>query len=396
MPDIRRASPMLIRMSAVVLIAATAGACSSLPDWLGGDSSPAAQPAPTADSAGAASDTGSQGRTVAEASDRYPALADTPSKAPPTTSSDEQKQVANALMADRSQAQYSAEALQAGKEPAAAPPSPASAEANVPIPPPSTPDRASAAANAPTPPPANPAAATRTASLEPTGHAPMPGTLPVEGESPPAAAQVALMNQAVSAAPMPPPAVAPAPANPTPVRQAPPAVASAAAPAVASDDAALGFQPSHAPPLDPAVAQLMGNPAPTRHLRIASVSAPSAPAPAPSYVQSGGTPAAVVPFPTNTIALDANGIAQVQSAVAAWRAKGGQAYIRVVGHSASGAPNLPADRQMTQSLERSQACATAVARELIKQGVPANRVLVDASASLSEGEQRRAEIFLQG
>src|SRR3954454_14289850 len=80
MPDIHRASPMLIRMSAVVLIAATAGACSSLPDWLGGDSSSAAQPAPTADSAGAASDTGSQGRTVAEASDRYPALADTPSK----------------------------------------------------------------------------------------------------------------------------------------------------------------------------------------------------------------------------------------------------------------------------------------------------------------------------
>jgi outer membrane protein OmpA-like peptidoglycan-associated protein len=117
---------------------------------------------------------------------------------------------------------------------------------------------------------------------------------------------------------------------------------------------------------------------------------------APPYAQSSGTPAAVVAFPTNTIALDANGIAQVQSAVAAWRAKGGQTYIRVVGHSASGAPNLSADRQMAQSLERSQACATAVARELIKQGVPANRVLVDASASLSEGEQRRAEIFLQG
>jgi outer membrane protein OmpA-like peptidoglycan-associated protein len=100
-------------------------------------------------------------------------------------------------------------------------------------------------------------------------------------------------------------------------------------------------------------------------------------------------------FPTNTIGLDANGVSQVQAAVAAWRAKGAQGYVRVVGHSASGAPNLSADRQMAQSLERSQACATAVARELIKEGVPANRVLVDASATLSQGEQRRAEIFLQ-
>jgi outer membrane protein OmpA-like peptidoglycan-associated protein len=88
-------------------------------------------------------------------------------------------------------------------------------------------------------------------------------------------------------------------------------------------------------------------------------------------------------------------MAQVQSAIAAWRAKGGQGYVRIVGHAASGAPKLPADRRMTQSLERSQACATAVARELIKQGVPADRVLVDATASLSDGEQRRAEIFLQ-
>jgi outer membrane protein OmpA-like peptidoglycan-associated protein len=103
----------------------------------------------------------------------------------------------------------------------------------------------------------------------------------------------------------------------------------------------------------------------------------------------------VVQFSANTIALDPNGVAQVQAAVAAYKAAGGQGYVRVVGHSASGAPTLSADKQMTQSLQRSQACATAVARELIKEGVPANRVLVDAAASLSDGEQRRAEIFLQ-
>jgi outer membrane protein OmpA-like peptidoglycan-associated protein len=151
-------------------------------------------------------------------------------------------------------------------------------------------------------------------------------------------------------------------------------------------DATLGFQPSHAPPLDPAVAQMMGAPP---QQRLASVSPARAAAPIPS-----GSPAAVVTFPENSIGLDANGIAQVQAVVAAYRAKGGGGYVRVVGHSPSGAANLPADRQLMQSFERSQACATSVARELIKDGVPANRVLVDATSTLAAGEQRRAEIFL--
>ena len=47
-----------------------------------------------------------------------------------------------------------------------------------------------------------------------------------------------------------------------------------------------------------------------------------------------------------------------------------------------------------RAVERSQALATAVARELIKEGVPPKQVLVDAVAD--EGGERRAEIFLQG
>lgn len=156
-----------------------------------------------------------------------------------------------------------------------------------------------------------------------------------------------------------------------------------------SSDAALGFQPSHAPPLDPGVAQMAGGSAPARNTRLASL-APAAPA-----LNFSSTPAAVVAFPTQTIALDANGIAQVQTAASAFKAKGGNGYVRVIGHSASGAPNLAADKQLMQSFERSQACATAVARELIKQGVPAKRLLVDATSSLATDEQRRAEIFLQ-
>lgn len=154
-----------------------------------------------------------------------------------------------------------------------------------------------------------------------------------------------------------------------------------------SDDAALGFQPSHAPPLDPAVAQMMGAP---RQQQLASVSRTTATAPVSI---PGGAAAAVITFPENSVGLDANGVAQVQAAVAAFKAKGGSGYVRVVGHSASGAPNLPADKQLMQSFERSQACANSVARELIKEGVPANRVLVDATSTLAPGEQRRAEIF---
>jgi outer membrane protein OmpA-like peptidoglycan-associated protein len=154
-----------------------------------------------------------------------------------------------------------------------------------------------------------------------------------------------------------------------------------------TDDAALGFKPSHAPPLDPAVAQMMGAP---HQQRLASVS-PSRSA-APVSIP-GGAPTAVVAFPENSIGLDPNGLAQVQAAVAAFKAKGGSGYVRVVGHSASGAANLPADKQLMQSFERSQACANSVARQLIKDGVPANRVLVDATSTLAPGEQRRAEIF---
>lgn len=155
-----------------------------------------------------------------------------------------------------------------------------------------------------------------------------------------------------------------------------------------TDDAALGFQPSHAPPLDPAVAQMMGVP---QQRRLASVSPTKAMA---AVSIPGGAPAAVVAFPENSVGLDANGIAQVQAAVATFKAKGGNGYVRVVGHSPSGAPNFPADKQLMQSFERSQACATSVARELIKDGVPANRVLVDAASTLEPGEARRAEIFL--
>ena len=198
----------------------------------------------------------------------------------------------------------------------------------------------------------------------------MPGTLPAEAGGPNAQAASTPAATAVGQSPL---------------ASAPLAVPAPAA--AAQNDAAFGFQPSHAPALDPAVAQIAGTAMIQHDQRFASL-APAAPA-----MTFSSTPAAVVSFPAQTLALDEKGIAQVQAAVTAFKAKGG--YVRVVGHSASGAPGLSPDRQLMQSFDRSQACATAVARELIRQGVPASHVLVDAESTLAADEQRRAEIFLQ-
>jgi outer membrane protein OmpA-like peptidoglycan-associated protein len=374
-----RAYKVLFRVSAVTIVAAAASACSSVPDWVDpttwmGDDTAATAPAP--DDQAATDQTSAGGKTVAEASDQYPALADMPDKAPPATSTDEQKQVASGLVADRNQAQYSGEALRGGTEAAAPPPAPASAEAAVPASAanaaPSAADQAGTDTNSN--PDASPAAATQSASAESTAAGPIPGTLPVEGQSTSGApARVASATSAVSTTSMPPP----------------PAATRTAAPAaqMAPSDAALGFQPSHAPPLDPQVAQMVVPAGRARHRELASVN-PAAPVvAAPMYSAASGPPAAVVAFPQASIVLNGDGRAQVQTAVQAFRAKGGQGYVRVVGHAASGAGNR------IQSIERSQALATAVARELIKDGVPARQVLVDAVVD-ADGD-RHADIFLQ-
>ncbi|MBV9570568.1 MAG: hypothetical protein JO056_04925 [Alphaproteobacteria bacterium] len=374
MVELVRTARLIVRGLALASIVAVATGCSSNVDILDPDTwnSPSTdqQSTTAAGAPGTVEGSNSQGKTVAEAGGQYPAVADIPAK-PSATSDDEQKKVANALVADRAQAQYSAEALQAGNEPAAAPPPPAEADAAA--------ADAAAAAGA--------AEGDAQTALPPSGDAPraeasapMPGALPSE----PAAAPT---TQVASAAPPP----ANAPVSPPPAAAAAAkANEPAAAPAVAGDSS-LGFQPSHAPPLDPYVAQMAAGSAP-RGQRLASVNA--VPAATPIAMPSG-PPAATVTFGTNSMALDANGASQVQSALAAYRTRGGQGYVRIVGHAASGAADLPADRQMIQSLQRAQACANAVARELIRQGVPANRVLVDAAGSLAQDEQRRAEIFLQ-
>jgi outer membrane protein OmpA-like peptidoglycan-associated protein len=371
-----RASKLVFRLAAALMAASALSACSSVPDWVDPTtwvSSSSDEPDTTATDNPSSDQTGPEGKTVAEASDKYPALADTPDKAPPTTSTDEQKEVSNGLVADRSQAQYSAEALRGGTEAAAAPPPPPGSEPAMP-PPPASESTATASA---TPPPS------QTAAAAPQTSSAMPGTLPSEAPPPPQQ-QVASATAPVTATAAPPaPAAAPPPA-------------ASYGPQMNPSDAALGFQPSHAPPLDPGVAQLI-SPSTRPHGRQVAVLAPAsmsmAPAPIPS---ANGPAAAAVMFTQDATVLTDAARAQVRTAVDAFKAKGGQGYVRVVGHSSAGGKLAP-ERKMVVDLERSQARANAVARELIKQGVPASKVLVEAAGDTRSGAdgERRADIFVQ-
>jgi outer membrane protein OmpA-like peptidoglycan-associated protein len=435
----------LMGVAAVALLAMSASGCSSLPsvpDWVD----------PTTWFSGDEPDNG-----------QTPDLASVPDK-PEAPSADEQQKVAESLAGDRTNATYSAEALRGGTEPAAAPP------ANVEPAQPVEEKVAPKAAAAPAPAPVQVAAVDRSVSQDPDGSAApgtLPATAP---GVPAAVAAATPAAEPVKTAELPQPApvkpakkvkakkpvqvaeIAPAapvthtaPADVAPVTPVAPAAPVAT---VSSSDAALGFQPSSAPPLDPSVSQFVAAPI-VDHYRA---TAPSSAAPvgvasaAPAHkahhpkaatdVAMGGPEqmegkvvanldtlgsapeakapvmanpngaAAVVFFPGDTVALTASGKAQVRSAVAQYKAAGGQGYVRVVGHSSSRTANMPAAKHIEVIFKKSQDRANAVAQELIKAGIPADHVLVEAVGdtdpvyyeSMPKGEDgnRRAEIFLQG
>ena len=217
-----------------------------------------------------------------------------------------------------------------------------------------------------------------------------------------------------------------------------------------TSDAQLGFKPSAAPALDPSVSQFVAQPilaryqqtaagagvpttaAPTavadatpprRHGRreramggpetmggsvVANLDALNAPLAMPSvYANAAGMPpAAVVMFAGDGTRLDAAGRAQVRLAVAAFQQHGGAGFIKVIGHSSSRTANMPVEKHLMTIFEKSQARAKAVAAEMIREGVPAAKVLIEAVGdsqpvyyeSMPEGEagNRRAEIYIQG
>ncbi len=433
-----------LQMAAIITVGMSASACSSLPDmpsvpdwvdpttWFGDDSSTA----------------GDSGQT--------PDLASLPDK-PATSTPDEQRQVAESLNADRTNVKYSADALRGGTEPAAAPPPNAPVQAASE----SVSSVESKAANpqqaaAPAPVEQRTAQVDQSVVQAPEGAA-MPGTLP----SPGSATQVASVESPTPTTPVE-SATAPAPApvqtaaiSPTSAQPAVPAVPAVPqwTASVAPSDAALGFKPSSAPPLDPSISQFVAPPILERYqqtaanagvasagLAVSAVSAKPtkarrshavevgeggpetmsgavvanletlqpAPANAPSvYANPQGLPAsAVVFFTGDSVYLNPEGRAQVRAAADQFKARGGQGVVRVVGHSSSRTPNMSLERHLEVIFRKSQERADAVAKELIRDGVPADKVLVDAVGdsqpvyyeSMPKGEDgnRRAEIFVQG
>jgi len=77
-----------------------------------------------------------------------------------------------------------------------------------------------------------------------------------------------------------------------------------------------------------------------------------------------------------------------------------------VGHASSRTSNMTVEKHLEAIFNKSQDRANAVAKEMIRDGVPASRVLVEAVGdsqpvyyeSMPQGEagNRRAEIFIQG
>jgi outer membrane protein OmpA-like peptidoglycan-associated protein len=417
------------RFAAIALVAVGASACSSVPHWVD----------PTTWMGG---DDQSANADAGQSNAPTPDLAAIPDKPVAPSTVDERKQVADSLKADRADAQYSADALRGGTEPSAPPPPPASPSA------PASADQ-TAAASPPAADTASPpaTAATADSASQQTAAA---AAAPASGST--AAADAASPTPEATAAAQPAAAATPAPAAQVATASPPPDATPPVAPA--SDDQ-LGFQPSKAPPLDPSVAHFVAPdvlnqyqqtttdsatttaptltpPAPPKadpaqtsssldapissHVRSASASAPATGAAATPSSYSGMVspaayspgqqtqPAAIVFFPRDAAVLSAKAKAQILSAAQSFQSRDGTGFIRVVGHSSSRTADMPMARHLAVVFEHSQDFATAVAHELIRDGVPADKVLIEAVGdsqpvyyeSMPQGEagNRRAEIFL--
>jgi hypothetical protein len=376
--------------------------------------------------------TDSAQQAEADANTTTPDLAGIPARpaAPDTVA---QADTAQSVAAAGAQAQYSAEALRAGTE-ATAPP-PAASDANAAR-------QALAASDAPP---------TTFAGDAP----PSAGSAPMASDAPPSAsAPVAVASAAPppSAAPSPPPMPAPAPVASAPV--APPPGAEPAVPAVPMtaagrmamvnpSDSQLGFKPSSAPPLNASISQWVSPPILAHYRQTAALAGsagtgspavpavpttgsargmggptmsgdvvanldavPGTPKGMAAAMNGGIPPTAIVYFSGDGTALPSSARAQVRDAVAAFQANGGTGSVKVVGHASSRTPNMPVERHLEVIFQKSQARANAVAQALIRAGVPADKVIVEAVGdsqpiyyeSMPQGEagNRRAEIFVQG
>ncbi|HEU4548288.1 MAG TPA: OmpA family protein [Rhizomicrobium sp.] len=420
-----------MRLAVVVALTMTASACETLSDLdptglLGDDAAPlpADDAAPTANS---------------DAEVTTPDLAALPPR-PALPDAAQQGQAAQQVAAAGAQAQYSADALRAGTEPTAPPPVPASGAAAAPTaqsamdaPPTAEPPVAVASAVSPgaapptaeppsaAPPSAEPASAEPPSAEVPSAQPPsaqppsVPATQVASASPPPAATPQQTTAPVTTASIAPPPGAEPA------VPAVPPGGPRGMALATATpSDTALGFKPSSAPPLNPDISNWVSAPILAHYRQTAALagSAAAVPGNAVAGPSGAGTPESmaaafnggvppteIIYFPGDGVNLTAAARKKVSQAVAAFKANGGTGTVKVVGHSSSRTGNMSVERHLEVIFQKSQQRANAVAQALIKAGIPANKVIVEAVGdgqpiyyeSMPRGEEgnRRAEIFLQ-
>jgi len=447
------ARPLAMTVLAIALAAGTAG-CQTMSDLdptglIGGDEAVPESQFPTESSQ----------QAEADANTTTPDLASIPARpAAPNTAA--QANTAQQVTAAGGQAQYSADALRAGTDAAAPPPTASDvtatkqALASVNSPPPTASDAPPSASDVP--PSASDAPPTASApSAAAPAAAPPPRASGAAAVAPVAVASAAPPPAPVRPAQSAPPAPVPVQATPAPIQSAamaPPSGGEPAVPAVPGtvrtrtamanpSDADLGFRPSSAPPLNPGVAQWVSPPI-LAHYRqtaaqagtagtgmpavpavpsaggrrdaamasgdvVANLDAvPGTPAGMSAAMNGGVPPTEVIYFPGDSTALPKAAQAKVKEAAATFRARGGAGSIKVIGHASSRTGNMTVERHMEVIFQKSQARANAVAQALIKAGIPADRVQIEAVGdsqpiyyeSMPKGEEgnRRAEIFVQG
>jgi outer membrane protein OmpA-like peptidoglycan-associated protein len=389
----------------------------------------------------------SQQQANADATTTTPDLSSVPPR-PAQPDASAQANTTQQVAAAGTQAQYSADALRAGTDAAAPPPVATDATAT---------KQALAATNAPPTADAPP-----TAGSAPSADAPPSASAPT-AEAPvasnPNAAVPAAVGPATRVASAAPPEAAPsaeAPPGAAPVTSVPMAPPSGGEPAVPAvpmtagaqmamdnpSDAQLGFRPSSAPPLSSGVSQWVAPPVLANYRQTASLAGaagtsspavaavpaaggrgmggpamsgdvvanldavPGSPMGRAAAMNGGIAPAEVIYFSGDGTSLPATARNQVREAVLAFRATGGAGSIKVVGHASSRTGNMPVERHLEVIFQKSQARANAVAQALIRAGVPADKVQIEAVGdsqpiyyeSMPKGEDgnRRAEIYVQG
>jgi outer membrane protein OmpA-like peptidoglycan-associated protein len=331
------------RFVVLALLATSLSGCSAVPGWVDpsnwfGPDLPSAQ--------------GDNGQTSN--------LANIPARPNAGSSPQERRAIAHSLVAARQQVQYSAQQLRGDSLPAAPPPG----------------------GSQPAPPvPANSAVAPASDVAQTVTTSQMPAVKP-SATTPAGATAVPTTGSSQS-------------------EQTSSAAALPGVPAAAG----AGFAPSKAPPLAPSVANYVPPQIMSRYASNAAIgSAPGAPHQVSPKIAPLG-PTAVgptVPSPLSTptqvqfihngTALTVGSRKSVIAFAKAFVAQGGTGYVQVLGYGGSSHASVGA---LEANFARAQLRARKVADLLIKSGVPAAKILIQAHGQTPEGQTALAEIALK-